>query len=364
MPYGVRTTIFMMMQVVLHDLGPVEKHDPNTRHIAMPGTANTKVKGVEGFSCRSFVGYTETQTFINLIQGDTSCSGEVVNPETGAFREVNYLPTPSGSLPVVIHSPRGLLSHQSKLVIFITGGPRNIAVTRPLTKRLVAAGYTVLMPIYLGALETRHPDPDLPEAVEQVRALSRWSGNRLVAMVGVSTGAYIAAAACIERCPLRILLAPPLTTPAAMLSDQRVDWTKFHNGYCLWRQNGPSRVCADDRPFITSFWGSYYYRRSLSALLAPSQCSRVRIIVSPQDQRVYDPSGVAELRATGCEVETPHGYAHWQIDANSKLNNHTVELISKQEDANQAASTPGYLAKASFAHRGTVRGENIAQQYH
>lgn len=318
-------------QVVLRDAGPATANgDPSVRHALLPGKPDPKLKPIEGLSCRIFVGYAEAQTAFNLLQGDMSCSGEMLDEEKGSFRQVNFLPTPAGKLPVVIHSPLGRVDSNSRIVIFMTGGPRNIAVTRPLTQQLLAEGYTVLMPIYLGALETRYPDPDLPGAITQVQALAHWAGDRLVATVGVSAGAYLAAAACSNRCAPRVLLAPPLTTPEDVFSDTRVDWSKLHNGYCLWRQNGSERVCGDNKPFITSFWDKDHYRRSLADLLK-GQCARVRIIVSPDDKRVYDPRGVADLRAAGCTVETPAGYEHWQIDADHTLNEHTVDLIAQQD---------------------------------
>jgi len=333
---GILSILLSLGQTQLRDAGPAPSSgDRNVRHAIIPGKVDVRLKPIDGFSCRSFLGYAEVQTFMNLLQGDTSCSGEVLDQQTGSFRQVNYLPTPAGLLAVVIHSPRDRVDAKSRIVIFLTGGPRTVAVTRPLAKEMVAKGYTVLMPIYLGQLETRHPNSDLPGAIEQVEALTRWANTRLVAYVGVSTGAYLAAAACVKHCAPRVLLAPPLTTPEDLLSDKRVDWSKLHNGYCLWRHNGSEKVCADDQPFIKSFWGEDHYRRKLTDLLK-GQCDRVRIVVSPADKRVYDPRGVANLRAVGCKVETPAGYEHSQIDENKMLNDHTLELIAQQNGTDRS----------------------------
>ncbi|WP_448664560.1 alpha/beta hydrolase family protein [Sphingomonas sp. CJ20] len=311
---------------------PAEK---SVRRAILPGKPDLQLKPIEGFSCRHFLGYSEDQTHFNMQTGDTACSGEVFADPAGSFRQVNYLPTPAGLLPVVIHSPRARIDATSRIVIYLNGGPRSPAVNRPLAKEMVAKGYTVLMPIYLGEIETLHPAPDLPGAIEQVRALSRWAGKRLVATVGVSTGGYLAAAACTVRCSPRILLAPLSTTPEDGLSAKWVDWHKLTDRSCLWQRNGPHRVCADQEPFFKSFWGKEYYRKSLTTLLR-GQCDRVRIIVSPCDRRVYDPEAIDGLRAAGCAVETPAGHEHFMIDVAPALNARTLELIAQQEVRRQS----------------------------
>jgi hypothetical protein len=316
-------------QPVLRDASPVgPKVDENIRRAVMPGKLDPRINPIDGFSCRTFLGYSEVQTHFNLQTGDKACSGEVLNGDRGGFRQVNYLPTPAGALPVLIFSPRDRIDTKSRFIIYLNGGPRSLVTNRPLAQRLVAEGYTVLMPIYLGELETLHPEPDLPGAVLQVRALSKWAGRRLVATVGVSTGAYLAAASCAVRCSPRILLAPPITTPAEGLSETRVDWSKLTDRSCLWRRNGSDRVCSDIKPFLKSFWGARYFSTDLAGLLRGS-CNRVQILVSSDDERVYDPKGVADLRTAGCEVETPAGYPHATIDAAPALIDHTVELIAR-----------------------------------
>lgn len=306
------------------------KNNPDVRRAILLGKPEPRLKPVNGLICRDFLGYSETQMHFNLQTGDTACSGEIFADGSGGFRQVNYLSSAAGLLPVIIFSPRSRIDAASRMVIYLNGGPRSLVTNRPLAQRMMAQGYTVLMPIYRGELETRHPEPDLSSAVRQVRALSRWAGKRLVATIGVSTGGYLAAAACTVRCPPRILLAPPLTTPAEGLSDSRVDWSKVTDRSCLWRQNGPGRVCADIQPFQKSFWGGTYYHTSLASLLR-GRCAHVRIIVSTDDKRVYDPKGVADLRAAGCAVETPHGFAHEQADADPVLNERTLKLVSGLE---------------------------------
>ncbi|MDG2535789.1 hypothetical protein P6144_19160 [Sphingomonas sp. HITSZ_GF] len=315
-------------QGVLVQSGPVRRLDRNVRQALMPGKPDKQIKPVKGFSCRHFLGYSEAQMHVNVQMGDRACSGEIF-PDHG-FRQVNYLRTSAGSLMVVIYSPRDRIDAASRVIIYLNGGPRSITTNRPLAQQLVAKGYTVLMPVYLGELETLHPAPDMPGAVEQIRALTRWAGDRLVATVGISTGAYLAAAACTAHCPPRILLAPPLTTPEDVMSDKRVDWSKLTDGSCLWRHNGPHRVCAEIETFLKSFWGERYYRTSLTSLLR-GQCARVRIVVSPDDTRVYDPKGIADLRSAGCAIETPAGYQHAMVDASPVLNERTLALIARQE---------------------------------
>lgn len=320
-----------LAQAVLTDAGPARPAgDPDTRHAMISGTTDPGIPTIPGLSCRTFLGYMEDQTAFNLLQGDLACSGERLDKGTGSFREVNYLPTPSGRLPVVIYSPRDRVDAHTRFVMFLSGGPRTLAVVRPLVRQLVGKGYGVLMPIYLGELETKHPAPDLPDAVQQVGALSRWAGRRLVATIGVSAGGYLAAAACSRRCAPRILLAPPLGTPEDVLSPRRVDWAKVHDGFCLWRYNGPHKVCADNRSFVTSFWGSAYYRTSLASLLRPD-CGRVRIVTSRDDTRTYDPGGVEALRTAGCQVDVVAGYQHWQIDGDPALNERTIGLLAQLE---------------------------------
>ncbi|WP_230772365.1 alpha/beta hydrolase family protein [Sphingomonas sp. Leaf4] len=336
--------LLVLGQPVLRDSGPARPGtDPNTRRAVLPGKPEPRLQPIDGFSCRTFLGYSEDQTHFNLATGDKACSGEVLSARGGGFRQVNYLPTPVGALPVLIFSPTERIDAASRIVLYLNGGPRSLVTERPLAQQMVAKGYTVLMPIYLGELETLHPAPDLPGAVQQIRALTHWAGKRLVATVGVSTGAYLAAAACTVRCAPRILLAPPLTTPEDGLSDTRVEWEKITEGSCIWRYNGPNRVCSDMRPFLTSFWGSRYYRTSLARLLR-RQCDRVRILVSSDDERVYDPKGVADLRAIGCTVETPPGYAHAQVDAAPALNDRTLDLIA-QHDPRRARDGLAYSSR-------------------
>lgn len=316
-------------QEVMVQSATPEKHvDINVRQALIAGTTYERLKQIDGFSCRRFFGYTEVQTHFNVQMGDRACSGEIFADHS--FRQVNYLPTRAGSLMVVIYSPRERIDAASRMIIYLNGGPRSLAINGALPKQMVAKGYTVLMPIYLGEVETRHPAPDLPGAVEQVRALSRWAGKRLVATVGESAGGYLAAAACTERCSPRILLAPIITTPEEVMSDERVDWRKRPGDFCLWRQNGPHRVCTNLEPLFKSFWGNEYYRTTLANLLR-GQCDRVRIVVSPADKRVYDPKGVAGLRAAGCAVETPPGYEHEMAASSPVLNERTLELIAHQE---------------------------------
>lgn len=304
--------------------------DPDVRRAILPGKPEPRLKPVDGLACRTFLGYSEVQMHFNLQAGDQSCSGEILADGSGGFRQLNYLPSVAGSLPVIIFSPRRDIDAASQMVIYLNGGPRSLVTNRPLAQQMVAKGYTVLMPIYRGELETRHPEPDLPQAVEQIRALTRWAGKRLVATIGVSTGGYLAAAACTARCSPRILLAPPLTTPDEGLSASRVDWSKVTDRSCLWRQDGPGRVCADIEPFLKSFWGDAHYRTSLAKLLR-GRCNRVRVVVSTDDKRVYDPKGVADVRAAGCAVETPTGFAHELADASPALNERTLTLISELE---------------------------------
>jgi hypothetical protein len=304
--------------------------DREVRRAVMPGKPDTRLQPIDGFSCLHFLGYSEVQTHFNVQTGDTACSGEVFSDPPGSFRQVNYLPTSAGLLPVAIHSPRDRIDNTSRIVIYLNGGPRSPAINRPLAKQMVAQGYTVLMPLYLGEIETLHPAPDLPGAIDQVRALSRWAGKRLVGTVGVSTGAYLAAAACAARCSPRILLAPPLIAPEDGLSDKWVDWSKLTDRICQWRRNGSNRVCADPEAFMKSFWGKDYYRTSLATLLQ-DQCDRVRIIVSPADKAVYDSKSIDDLRAAGCAVDTPAGVEHQMVDVSPTLNARTLELIALYE---------------------------------
>lgn len=315
-------------QAQLTDAGPGWIGNPNLRHIPLPGTIEPNLKPISGFSCRRFVAYNEVQTVMNVAQGgDTSCSGELLDQRTGSFRQINYLSTPSGTLLVVIHSPAARVDANSRVVILLIGGPRNVAISTPLAKRLVARGYTVLMPLYLGEIETRHPDPDLPGAITQIQALEKWARGRLIGTIGISAGGYLAAASCKRHCAPRVLLAPPLTTPEDVYTDQRVDWSKTTKEVCLWRQGGSERLCLDEKPFMRSFWDEDHYLTSLTDLLK-GRCARTRIVVSPDDKRVYDPSGVANLRAAGCVVETPAGYEHRQMDGSPELNDHTIDLIA------------------------------------
>lgn len=308
---------------------PPPSSNPSTRHAVLPGKNNPDIPVIAGLSCRRFLGYTEMQTFLNLLQGDRACSGERLDRTSGGYRQVNYLETNSGKLPVVIFSPGREIDRAKRMVIFLPGGPRAVTLNRPLVMRLVEQGYAVLIPIYLGELETRHPAADLPLAVKQVQALSRWAGKRLVAVVGISTGAHLAAASCGKACAPRILLAPPLTTPEEAFSPDRIRTAgiKIGSGFCLWRQNGARKVCAGEIPFLKSYWGKRYYRTSTAELLR-GQCDRTRIVVSKGDKRIYNPAGIAALRAVGCRVDVFAGLEHWEMDADAEMNRFTTNLIS------------------------------------
>ncbi|MEP9401604.1 hypothetical protein [Sphingomonas sp. VNH70] len=315
-------------QTVLRDAGPPAKAppDPEMRRTVLPGRPEPRLQPIPGFLCRSFVGYNAVQTAFNLQTGDTACSGEVVDPVARAFRQVNYLPTPAGRLMTVIHGRGGPVDARSRIVVLLNGGPRLAATEHPIAARLVAAGYVVLLPLYRGELESRHPEPDLPDAIRQVRALEAWAGDRLVATIGISAGGYLAAAACTARCRPRILLAPLMTSPEEGLSDQRTDWRRLNATICQWQPDGMRRTCAPERAMRTSFWGPDHYRRSLAQVLL-GNCARVRIIVSPADQRVYDAAAVAALRSAGCRVETPEGIPHHAIDSDPAILTRLVALV-------------------------------------
>lgn len=317
------------VQPTLRDAAPAgQVQNPKVRRAILPGKPEPRLQPIDGFSCRAFAGYSDDQLSFNLQTGDASCSGQIPPDGSDGFRQLNFLPSRAGPLPVIIYSPRPKIDAASRIIIYLNGGPRSVVTNRPLATQLVARGYTVLMPLYLGEIETLHPAADLPGAVEQIGALNRWAGDRLVATIGISTGAYLTAAACTAGCPPRILLAPPITTPEEGLSDSSVDWAKLTEGSCLWRRNGPDQVCDDLKPFLRSFWGPAYYRTRLASLLR-GRCEQVRVIVSVDDKRVYSAKEVANLRKQGCAVETPAGFGHTEVDSNPAANARTLALIAE-----------------------------------
>ena len=301
------------------------KVDTNLRQAALPGREDVRILPVDGLECKYFLGYSEMQTFLNLLQGESACSGEVPTKANETFRQVNFLKMSGGKLPLVIHSPLSTISKNAKFVIFLSGGPRTLTVSRPLVKLLTTHGFVVIVPVYLGSLETKHPAADLPVAVDQIKALYRWAGSRLRATIGVSAGGYLAAASCLKSCSTRFLLAPPLTTPKDSLSSNKVNWNENRAVTCLWQFNGSKKICESDETFFKSFWGKYY-DTSLSTLLN-GNCKKTRIFVSPADKRVYDQKGLDNLRSIGCHVDTPMSIEHAQIDANETLNKQLVEAI-------------------------------------
>ena len=316
------------VQPTLHGAAPTgQVQNPKVRRAILPGKPEPRLQPIDGFSCRAFVGYSDDQLSFNLQTGDATCSGQIPPDGSGGFRQLNFLPSRAGPLPVVIYSPRRQIDAASRIVIYLNGGPRALVTNRPLATQLVAQGYTVLMPIYLGEIETLHPAADLPGAVEQIDALNRWAGDRLVATIGISTGAYLAAAACTADCAPRILLAPPITAPEEGLADSSVDWAKLTEGSCLWRRSGQDQVCDDLRSLLRSFWGPAYYRTRLAGLLR-GRCGNVRVVVSVDDKRVYSAKEVANLRRTGCPVETPGGFGHFEVDSNPAANARTLALLA------------------------------------
>jgi acetyl esterase/lipase len=300
------------------------------RKAVLPGRPSERLPIIAGFRCKNFVGYTEQQMQANLYNGEVACSGEELDPGTGGYREVNVFPTPAGDVPVIVFSPQRNIASAKGSVIVLLGGPRlPMLGSTNLVSGLVKAGFAVFVPIYRGEWETDLSRPDLPVAISQVQALSRWADKRLTATLGISAGGYLAAAACQQGChtPL-LLLAPLIASPQQQFRSHPVSDKQPEARICLWKVGSDQQACDTRSNYFLSFWGARYWRRDLASLIGTgSGCANVRVVVSQQDERVYDPKAIARLRSRGCGVDEFTGYRHEQVDEAPALVAHTIELV-------------------------------------
>lgn len=331
--FKLATSIFLVAVLLSH--GPqAMRSAPASRSQSMPlvvsSTFPVAIESHAGFTCKSFVLQNHGQSTQNILFGERACSGEILNRISGKYRALDYIVTDVGLMPVVIHSPTHNWENSRGAVVYVPGGPRTLVLANPSIDHLVNEGFTVLVPLYLGKIETRHPEPDLPIARMQVRRLEKLLGSRLIATIGISAGGYLAVAACRLSClsPL-ILLAPLMTTPRLSLSVQKLGLFQTRN-ICVTKCKQKTDVCKSQLEFVKSFWGPVFYDVSLPEMIGKlSRCAEIFTIVSTTDTRAYDAGEVAKLRSLGCEVDEKTGIAHGKFDSDANVSDSVIRLLDQ-----------------------------------
>ncbi len=322
------TAIHAMLDIAQAQLVAIDKRPTQiewkSRGAILPGRIDTRIRPMRGLACKYFVEYTEVQTFMNMAHGDTTCSGQI-DTKNKIYRQVNYLKYSKGRARVIIYRPIYKRGVPRKTILFLAGGPRTLTVNRPIIAELVKAGYTVVMPVYMGSIDTRHPDPDLPFALSELSAIKRWVGSSLQGVIGVSAGAYIAAASCQTGCRRIFLIAPPLKSPRQMFSDEEVDWSNAGSDICLWSYNKPNRICDSTKSYMRSFWGSYSDIKL--KYFIKGEPRRVFVISSKDDTRTYTDRLFDEIKATGCHTYLSSNLTHQQIDSDKKIISYIINNI-------------------------------------
>ena len=287
------------------------------------------IPSIAGLQCSYFRWFTLDQTYMKIATGDRSCSGEVLERGSGRFRQVNFLSAPTGSIPVVVHSPRRDWRTSKGIVVYLNGGPRHFVLTNSIIEIVVDNGYTVVVPLHSGPLDTRHPSADLPLALNQVRAVQRWAARDLVATIGISGGGVVALAACALFCTNhQILLAPLMTSPRVAFSHSRIG-AFGGEVICLKDANGNGRRCAKAVSLARSFWGRRHYDLSLSDLAKDlKSCNNVSLVVSERDQRVFDWQVNDRLRARGCSITYLNNLDHHQFDVSITVARSVVGILN------------------------------------